>query len=277
MTGVIAAPSLPSGYRLLAFDTIGSTNDEARRLARAAGQPGGTVIWAGEQTSGRGRRGRFWSSPPGNLYVSLLLRPGGSAAAAAQLGFVAALGLGDALHEIGGPALAVRCKWPNDLLLGDGRKVAGILLESETSAGDDAVDFVVIGSGVNLVSKPEGTEYPAASLLEAGIGGVRPGELLGAYVRHFDGWMTQWREHGFAPIRAAWLARASGIGDDIRVRLERDTLSGRFLDLDTDGALLLDIAGTRRRITAGEVFPLHQHRASVETRPLAAPQDEVRS
>jgi len=244
-----AAPSLPPGYRLIAFDTIGSTNDEAKRMARDSA-PGGAVIWAGEQTAGRGRRGRTWTSPPGNLYVSLLLRPGGSAAHAAQLGFVAALGLGDALHEAGGPAL--RCKWPNDLLL-DGRKVAGILLESETTVGD-TVDFVVIGSGVNLVSKPENTEYPATSLIESGIGSVTAAALLSAYVRHFDGWLVRWREDGFAPIRAAWLTRASDVGGDIRVRLERDTLFGRFLDLDEDGALLLDTAGTRRRITAGEIF-----------------------
>src|SRR3954452_15536180 len=102
-----AGPVLPEGYRLLRYDRIGSTNDEAKALARA-GAPDRTLVWAGEQTAGRGRRGRVWSSPPGNLYLSLLLRPGGSPGQAAQLGFVAALGLGEALERLTDGKLALR-------------------------------------------------------------------------------------------------------------------------------------------------------------------------
>lgn len=250
------APSLPDGFRLLHVVAIGSTNDEAKALARD-GAPEGTLVWADEQTAGRGRRGRAWLSPPGNLYLSLVQRPTGTPAQAAQLGFVAALGLGDALLALTGPALHLSYKWPNDLLAG-GRKLAGILLESETGAGD-RVDFVVIGTGTNLASKPEGVEFPATSLAEQGFGEVTPPLLLEAFVRHFVGWAQRWRTEGFAPIREAWLARASGVGEDIRVRLERSTLTGRFHDLDQDGALLLDApedqGGGRRRIAAGEVFP----------------------
>src|SRR5207302_1642301 len=92
----------------------------------------GTLVWADEQTAGRGRRGRPWLSPPGNLYLSLVLRPECAAPRAAQLGFVAGLGLGDALQPFVGPTLQLRYKWPNDLLA-NGGKLAGILLESETS------------------------------------------------------------------------------------------------------------------------------------------------
>src|SRR5262245_4500325 len=106
--------TLPQPFRLAVYETIGSTNDEAKRLARA-GEPEGVVICAGEQTAGRGRRGRAWSSPPGNLYSSMLLRPRCRAGEAAQLGFVAALGLTDSIAELA-PGIAVRCKWPNDLL-----------------------------------------------------------------------------------------------------------------------------------------------------------------
>jgi BirA family transcriptional regulator, biotin operon repressor / biotin---[acetyl-CoA-carboxylase] ligase len=247
-----AAVSLPAGYRLHQYDTIGSTNDEAKRLARQ-GAPDGALVWAGEQTAGRGRRGRHWASPPGNLYLSLVLRPGGAASRAAQLGFVAALGLGGALDSIAGLGPRLRCKWPNDLLL-DGRKLAGILLESETTASG-AVDFVVIGTGVNLASSPAESEYPATSLAEEGIATVSPASLLEAFVREFDLWLARWREEGFAPVRGAWLARASGIGEDIRVRLERMTLTGRFVDLDETGALLLDGAEGLRRVAAGDVFP----------------------
>jgi BirA family transcriptional regulator, biotin operon repressor / biotin---[acetyl-CoA-carboxylase] ligase len=247
-----AALSLPAGYRLHQYDTIGSTNDEAKRLARG-GAPEGTLVWAGEQTAGRGRRGRHWASPPGNLYLSLVLRPGGAPSRAAQLGFVAALGLGDALDGLAALGPRLRYKWPNDLLL-DGRKLAGILLESETAASG-AVDFVVIGTGVNLLSHPETSEYPATCLAEGGSATVSPAALLQAFVREFDPWLARWREEGFAPLREAWLARASGIGEDIRVRLERMTLTGRFVDLDEDGALLLDGAEGPRRIAAGDVFP----------------------
>jgi BirA family transcriptional regulator, biotin operon repressor / biotin---[acetyl-CoA-carboxylase] ligase len=244
--------SLPDGYRLLAFTTLGSTNDEAKARARA-GAAEGTVVWAGEQTAGRGRRGRTWASPPGNLYLSLVARPQCAPAVAAQLGFVAALGLADALAEIAGKLLDLRCKWPNDLLAA-GRKLAGILLESESGAGD-AVDFVVIGVGVNLAAAPEGTEFPATSLTEQGFPQITPAALLAGFLRHLDRWARRWQEEGFAPVRAAWLTRASGIGEPVRVRLERGTLDGRFIDLDCDGALLLDAADGRRRIAAGEIFP----------------------
>src|SRR5512146_93191 len=143
-----AAPTLPEGFRLHRYKTLGSTNDEAKALARA-GAPDGTIVWAGEQTAGRGRRGRVWRSPPGNLYVSVVLRPDATPARAAQLGFVAALGLGDALRRLAGPALNLRYKWPNDVLA-NGRKLAGILLESETST-KVRVDFVVLGLGVNIL------------------------------------------------------------------------------------------------------------------------------
>ena len=246
------APSLPPGYRLLAFDAIDSTNDEAKRLAHGSAATG-TLVWAREQAAGHGRRGRAWSSPPGNLYLSLVLRPRGTPTHAAQLGFVAALGLADALLELTGPTLELRCKWPNDLLAG-GRKLAGILLESEAGAGD-AVDFVVIGVGVNLASHPTDSEYPATSLVAEGFASITPRLLLEAFARHFDRWLRCWHEEDFAPIRAAWLERASGIGERVLVRLDHSTLDGRFLDLDADGALVLDGADGRRRIAAGEVFP----------------------
>jgi BirA family transcriptional regulator, biotin operon repressor / biotin---[acetyl-CoA-carboxylase] ligase len=245
-------PSLPPGYQLHSFDAVGSTNDEAKALARdGAGE--GTLVWAREQKSGRGRRGRAWQSPPGNFYLSLVMRPEGAPSEAAQLGFIAALGLGDALGALCGAALRLRYKWPNDVLAG-GRKLAGILLESETAALD-RVDFVVIGVGVNIATAPGDVEYPATSLVAEGFAGITPPKLLEAFVRHFDEWARRWRAHGFAPVRAAWLAQAGGIGERIRVRLERQTLDGRFLDLDEAGALVLEAPGGNRRVTAGEIFP----------------------
>ena len=164
-------PLLPAGYQLLRYDSIGSTNDEAKALARA-GAAEGTLVWAGEQTAGRGRRGRFWASPPGNLYLSLIMRPAVAPARAAQLGFVAALALAEGVGELCGPALDISCKWPNDILVA-GRKLAGILLESEIT-DKHTIDFVVIGAGANLVATPSNVEYPATSLAEQGFPEIRP-------------------------------------------------------------------------------------------------------
>jgi len=248
----VDAPELPASFRLLALDTIGSTSDESKRLARD-GADEGLIVCAKVQTQGRGRRGRLWVSPPGNLYMSLLLRPRCQAASAAQLGFVAALAMAEAL-DAAAPGLAVGCKWPNDLLA-RGRKIAGILLETEMRAGD-LPEFVVIGIGVNLASSPRDVAYPTTSLAEEGFPGIAPLELLAGFTRQFGPWLARWRDEGFAPVREAWLARAFGLGEPIRVRLERDTLDGLFLDLDGDGALMLDIAGMPKRIAAGEIFPI---------------------
>jgi len=245
------ALQLPPPFRLLACDRVGSTSDEAKRLARD-GAAEGLIVCAQEQTAGRGRRGRVWASPPGNLYMSLVLRPECRAADAAQLGFVVALSLAEAVAALG-PSLAVGCKWPNDLLV-DGRKIAGILLETEMLAGERP-DFVVIGIGVNLAASPKDVGYPATSLAEEGVAGVAPLTALTAFIRHFAPWIGRWRTAGFAPVRAAWLARAIGLGEPVRVHLHSDTLAGRFVDLDDDGALLLGLPDGRRRIAAGEVFP----------------------
>jgi len=247
-------PKLSAAYRLVFCDTIDSTNEEAKRLARTAAEEG-TLVWALEQTAGRGRRGRAWVSPPGNLYTSLILRPQCPMDRAAQLGFVAALAVGDTLASICRKPLDALCyKWPNDVLLRD-CKVAGILLESELGEGKFP-KFVVVGVGINLVSSPRETEFPATSIAEQGVGTASPGSALGKFASHFEDWMERWRDEGFAPIRAAWRARATALGEPIRVRLEPATLHGRFIDIDQHGALLLETAGALRRIAAGEVFPV---------------------
>jgi BirA family biotin operon repressor/biotin-[acetyl-CoA-carboxylase] ligase len=114
----------------------------------------------------------------------------------------------------------------------------------------------VIGIGVNLAASPGDTPYPATSIAAEGVTGILPCSTLAAFVEHFAEWLDIWREDGFTPIRAAWLLQAVGIGEPIKVRLERETLDGHFVDLDNDGALILGIASGSRRITAGEVFPM---------------------
>jgi BirA family biotin operon repressor/biotin-[acetyl-CoA-carboxylase] ligase len=221
-------------------------NDEAKRLAED-GAPEGTVVVAAEQRHGRGRRGRGWTSPPGNLYSSFLLRPKAAPTALSQLSFVAAIAVGEALLTVE-RALPIAYKWPNDVLL-DGRKVCGILLET---SGPPM--WVVMGIGLNLVSHPDDTERPATSLARAGLQ-VDPDTALAALARALENTYRRWCEHGFDPVRQAWLARAVGLGEPIAVRLADRELHGRFAAMAPDGALLLEQAdGSRLRIDSGDVF-----------------------
>ena len=246
-----AVPNLPPAYRLAALDEVDSTNEEARRRA-VAGAGSGTLIWARRQTRGRGRHGRTWVSPPGNLYCSLLLRPECPPAEAAKLGFVAALAVGEAVAGFLPERVRVGFKWPNDVLI-EGRKVAGILLES-ASAGDAAVPWLVIGVGVNVASRPARTDYAATSLAAEGTQ-VEVPAVLAAYVRRLDAWLGLWRVQGFAPVREAWLARAERLGSPLEVRLPGEILTGTFAELDMSGALILATAdGSRVKIAAGDVF-----------------------
>lgn len=237
------APVLPDGWRLVALQSVGSTNDEAGRLADG-GAPEGTVVWAREQQGGRGRRGRAWASPPGNLYSSTVLRPDCPAARAAELGFVAALAVGDLVPS----GRAVRLKWPNDVLV-DGGKIAGILLESAVSQSGHA-QHVIAGIGINVSFAPQlpDMRYPGAAL------GGTVEAALEALTAGLAARLAQWRRDGFESIRTAWLAQAGPLGATVDVRLGDGLASGRFAGLDLDGALLLDTADGPRRIVSGELL-----------------------
>jgi BirA family biotin operon repressor/biotin-[acetyl-CoA-carboxylase] ligase len=237
------APVLPDGWTLVALDSVGSTNDEAAHLADA-GAPEGTVVWSREQTGGRGRRGRHWASPVGNLYTSTILRPECTASRAAELGFVAALAVAD-IVPAGRPQ---RVKWPNDVLV-EGGKVAGILLESAIGQTGQ-VQHVVAGIGVNVGFAPQLPEmrYPGAALggsVEAAL------EKLAAALAAR---LAEWRHEGFETVRAAWLAKAGPIGAEVDVKLGEELVRGRFAGLDREGALLLETAAGPRKIVSGELL-----------------------
>jgi BirA family biotin operon repressor/biotin-[acetyl-CoA-carboxylase] ligase len=243
---------LPAGYRLVSCDTVGSTNDEAKRLARA-GTAESTVVWALRQTAGRGRRGRRWLSPAGNLYATFVLRPDAPPARAAQLGFVATLAIGEALRGMVPDPERIAYKWPNDVMI-EGRKIAGTLIEAEVGESGD-LTLLVVGIGINLAVAPSDTEVPATSLAALCPDAPAPAAALEIVAARFDAWLRRWRATGFAPVRSAWLAGAASFGQPIRVRLDDAELFGRFCDIDAQGNLLLDTAAGRRRISAGEVFP----------------------
>ena len=216
----------------------------------ALGETGPLWIVAARQSAGRGRRGRVFESPLGNLFATLLLAPGKPAGECAQLSFVAALATADMVASFGAEA---RVKWPNDVLASGG-KIAGILLESASQGGADPA-WLAIGIGVNLKSHPPQTEFPATSLPALGLAAGEPREGLARLAASFAKWYELWRADGFAPIRDAWLARAAGLGSRIRARLQNGETQGVFEGIDADGALLLRETQDRLRvISAGEVF-----------------------
>src|SRR5262245_51604675 len=236
-----------AGVSLIAYDTIGSANEEAMRLARA-GERAPLWVVARSQTAGRGRRGRTWVSEPGNLYASLLLRDPSQAELFPGLSLVAALAMHDAVTgRIPGLARSVMLKWPNDLLI-DRNKFAGILVEGEGTT-------VVIGIGVNCAHHPTGTEYPATDLAAAGVRAT-PESLFPPLSAAMTARLAQWdRGAAFAAICADWISRAAGIGKGVRVRTGEGELAGTFEALDANGRLVLRLPdGTMQAIAAGDVL-----------------------
>jgi BirA family biotin operon repressor/biotin-[acetyl-CoA-carboxylase] ligase len=248
---VRSAPAWPTGYGLRHFEVIDSTNEEARRLA-AAGPVEPTWIAADRQTAGRGRRGRTWESPTGNLAATLVIAPGKPAAQCAQLSFVAALAGSDTAVYFA-PNADVKVKWPNDVLA-QGRKIAGILLES-ASTGNEEPQWLAIGIGMNLVEYPRDTEFPATALAALGVAAPCPRDALTKLAASWAEWYETWQAHGFGSIRDAWLARAANLGGRIRARLQNEEATGVFEGIDGTGALILrETASRTRTIAAGEVF-----------------------
>lgn len=243
---------IPAGWSVVTLETVGSTNDEAMARA-AAGAPEGTVIRALRQEAGRGRRGRGWDSPPGNVYSSSILRPSVPPVEAAQLSLVAALAISDMVTPLIDASRRVTIKWPNDVLVDDA-KISGILLES--AAGEGGLSsHVVVGVGINVASAPPATRY-GATCLEVLGSMATTNAVFAAYVGALAERYGQWRDGGFAATRVEWLRRAAWLDRDIEVSLGDTVLRGRFADLDEQGALLLQTAdGGVRRITAGDIFP----------------------
>ncbi len=246
--------SWPSGYGLHEVQEVDSTLNEAARIAPTAQGP--VWILAHNQTAARGRRGRAWANPKGNLAATLLLRPQGPPEHSALRSFVAALALFDACVAVTGRSAGLSLKWPNDVLL-NGGKLAGILLES-TGQGR-AVSHLAIGIGVNL------SEAPGADLVEPGA--VRPVSLLsetGALVTPQDfltelaaayaRFESQFSSFGFEPIRTAWLSRAARLGTVITARTAASETVGTFETVDAGGNLVLNTAKGRVSIPAADVY-----------------------
>jgi BirA family biotin operon repressor/biotin-[acetyl-CoA-carboxylase] ligase len=226
---------------------VDSTNDEVRRRAVQDPAPG-LVVAALKQTAGRGRRGRPWSSPTGNLYLSARLAQGKTLGETAQLSYVAAVALAQALALVA-PHLQPRLKWPNDVLV-QGGKISGILLETDG-------DAVILGMGINVSTAPEAAEalYPPTSLKACGADIPLP-ELVRAIVGCLADMVAVWQDMGMEAIALRWRQQAMGIGKPVIARLQDgQERHGIFVDLAPDGAMILrGEDGQIERILAGDVF-----------------------
>ena len=223
-----------------AYEVLGSTNDAARDLARE-GAPDGTTVWARTQSSGRGRRGRSWSSPEGNLPMSMVLR--GLGPEVPQLGFVAALAVADAVDALCcGPR--ARLKWPNDVLLNNA-KLAGVLLEVEQT---QASVVTILGIGVNV------RHFPSDTSLRAHGVEVAPEAMLRNILDALGARWQQWSFGGFGLVRSEWEARGPRRGDSLKLRTSDRELAGLFVGLDSDGSLLVLVEGVVERFPAAEII-----------------------
>lgn len=234
-------------WNVTVVGTAESTQGLVRRAAQA-GEDEGYAVQALQQTRGRGRHGNEWDSPIGNLYLSALLRPGCTPTEAGQLAFVVALALSSAIGAYLDPDKNRKTlKWPNDILI-DGAKLSGILLESNLDAGGQ-VDWLIIGTGVNIFAPPEGR----AGLDMLKIKPIFVNKFRDEYLAALGATYALWQEKGFAPIREEWLQQAHGLGQPLTVRLPETSFAGLFDGIDDKGSLLLNVDGAVRTFTAGEV------------------------
>jgi BirA family biotin operon repressor/biotin-[acetyl-CoA-carboxylase] ligase len=263
MSFLLAPSATAEGYRLEAHASVGSTNALALDHARS-GDPGRLWVVSCRQESGRGRRGRPWATPQGNLAATLLVVDSFELRLAATLGFVAGLSLSDALEAVmpgphvgivpdGGDRAGVarfELKWPNDVLAG-GAKLAGILLESTMLEGGRF--GLAVGIGVNVVAHPEELPYPATSL--AWLGADVDAERL--FLALSEAWSEncrRWNDgRGLAEIRRRWLSRAAGIGSPVSVRVDGNVVRGVFETIDEDCRFVIRAGGGLVRIAAGDV------------------------
>jgi BirA family biotin operon repressor/biotin-[acetyl-CoA-carboxylase] ligase len=234
------------------FEELESTNSYAFELANLQKISDGEIILAHCQKSGKGRQNRSWSSPKGNLYFSLVLKPNFPAEKIPLLSFVAILALRNAVEKFFGDkksSAKIQNKWPNDLLI-DKKKCAGLLLESKFNG--KKIDFVILGIGLNLVSNPDNVIFPATNLKNFGLE-ILPKKALEIFLDEFNKIYQNFLDYGFAGTRRLWIQNAFRLKEKITVKLDEKEISGVFEDLDEEGNLLLNSDGKIIKISAGDV------------------------
>ncbi|WP_412708149.1 biotin--[acetyl-CoA-carboxylase] ligase [Candidatus Rickettsia kedanie] len=247
-------------FKLIVFDKLDSTSSEAMRIAQSAKVDSNYAVLAKSQTNGRGRSGKNWQSRSGNLHVSLLIKPDKELELLPQLSFVTALAVYDCMSSRGlttgsrKPTTndAVSCfldpvvkprddiiqlKWPNDVLV-NGRKIAGILLESVKIENNY---YLIIGIGINITYHPDNIDQPTTSLISENLPPIEPQALLEKLIENFEKYYQIWHNNGFSFIRKKWLEHAYTLHENISVKHQNDIITGLFKDIDNTGRIILQL------------------------------------
>ena len=243
-------------YKILRFPSVSSTNDVLKSLVTPE-TPEGLTVQAKEQNAGKGRQGRIWESCPGNLYVSVFLKPQLPLASLGLFTYVASLAVYHTLKPLLPEPVHLSLKWPNDLLL-EGKKISGILLESlylgKDGQNDDAPQGLIIGVGINIAHAPDITGRPVTKLNTWCTSSCSVAQVMASFLRQLSYVYVSWQRNGFSLIRKEWMQRTVPIGTPLRIRNRYDTWTeGTFLGIAEDGALDLSTMGGDRSFYVGEI------------------------
>lgn len=241
-------------FNLVMFDSVKNTNREAQKLSCNA-ERSSYVVYAKEQTDGKDRHGKTWSSPKGNFYSSIALHPTFTVQSGGQLALVISMAIKDALTDIFGINYAeLKFQWPSDIML-NGKKIGGILLEASSTPFKNIPAWFVAGIGVNLISHNEDSQYPTSSLKEEGFGEILGESLLNAFMTNFSKRYNTWHNRSFKTMKLEWLESAYGLNEPMSVHFKGEVINGVFEGIDDDGALLLRLKdGQLKKIMSSEVF-----------------------
>jgi BirA family biotin operon repressor/biotin-[acetyl-CoA-carboxylase] ligase len=235
-------------WRLQMFESLESTSDFCVALAKA-GTAEGLAVLAARQTAGRGSRGREWLAPPGNVNLSVLLRPQQPAALSGMFSLLAGIAVAEAVNMFLPPSSQATLKWPNDVLIG-AEKLAGILIDAAPKG--NRLDWLVIGIGINALHAP--IIGRATTTLHAHGGDAAAPAIAAAVLARLGARLEDLQTSGPAAIRDAWLANAHPQGTKIDIRTAQGSISGSFAGLSESGALLLSRGDTVQRIDTGEIM-----------------------
>ncbi|WP_202070104.1 biotin--[acetyl-CoA-carboxylase] ligase [Rickettsia tillamookensis] len=250
-------------FKLIVFDEIDSTSSEAMRTAKSGLIDSNYAVLAKSQTKARGRSGKNWQSRVGNLHVSLLIKPDKELELLPQLSFVAALAVYESIELLtmssrgslchsrksGNPEKFlkemdsrfcgndIRLKWPNDVLV-NGRKIAGILLESVKVENNY---YLIIGIGINITYHPDNIDQPTTCLVSENLPPIEPQALLEKLIENFEKYYQIWHNNGFSFIRKKWLEHAYKLHENISVKYQNDIVTGLFKDIDSTGRIILQL------------------------------------
>lgn len=242
-----------SHYNILIFDSIDSTNEEAKRIAKNI-HDGEYVIWSYAQYGGKGRSGKKWYSPKNNLYLSILLRSGLRSDEISYIPFLMALVAADFIKKHLKYPERVQLKWPNDVYY-EGKKIAGILIETQINPRSGITDWLVIGCGINLVDFPENVSHPATSIYYETGKTITVEQSVDELMRYFVNYLQLYNQYGFAMIREKWLSQAYGINSPITATTSNNRISGTFKDISANGSIVIQLHGNKTvEISSGEVF-----------------------